>query len=242
MYLKIGGVLRMFNEATASVSYKPVYDNNRRMTYVDEGWAIAGRVVLQTNASQRNMTIAIDKLKRDFSQVRPDLIFIEDDGYTPSTFKLLARECLQGPDITDLTFPTSTEDIYPTGVNYTANYEARKSALGSGANPIIEFQETLSNPSGGEVRQMVGGAINLAEMQITKQNDPYLYTQSGRAVGLYGYPSPPPPLWPSALLRRNRPVLVGPRVLGPRPMEFEITWEYLFGSPFPLIGVPHILL
>lgn len=242
MYLKIGGRLRMFNEATASVSYRPVYDSQRRMTYVDETWNITGRVVLQTNATQRNMTIALDQLKRDMSQHRPDLQFIEDDGYTATTFRLLASQCLNGPDLIDLQFPGGEEDVYATGVAYSAQFDARKLASGSGGDPIIEFSETLVNPSGGRVDGFVGGAINLPERQIFKQHEAYTYTQSGRAVGLYGYPVPPPPLWPGAQLRRNKPVYISPRIGGQRPMEFEVQWEYQFGSVFPLIGVPHVLL
>ncbi len=240
MYLRIGTRMRKFNEANASVSYAPVYDNRKQAIYVDETWNITGRLVLQEDASQANMTLAINQLARDLEQPRPDLQFLEDDGYTPSAFRLLAANCLEGPNLISAEFPSGGNDVYATGVAYSAQFQARKAIARNDA--ITEFSEQLSNPTGGQVEGYVGGAINLPERQVFKQSEPYTYTQSGRAVGLYGYPIPPLPLWPAWQLRRNKPVYLSPRISFPIPMEFEVQWEYNFGSEFPLIGTPHILL
>lgn len=242
MYLRVGGKTRPFNEARVSISYAPIYDAKRTLILVDEFWEISGRVILQTNATQSRMTAALRLLSSDFSQKNPSLVFLEDDGVTESFYKLNASDCIEGPEINANGFPTTANDVYATGVTYTVNVRARRRVGGGGSsNPILEFNEQLSNPDGGRVLGFVGGAINFAELQVFQENAPYTYIQSGSAVGLYGHPAPPPPLWPQHQLRRNKPVYLSPRKLGQVNTEYETQWSYEFGHIFPLIGKPHEL-
>jgi hypothetical protein len=239
MYLRIGGKTRPFNEATAPITYRSIFDAKKRLVQVEETWNISGRVVLQTNATQRRMTVALNLLKTDLSQYRPDLVFIEDDGVTESALRMLASECIDGPTIEIAGFPVQGSDVYATGMSYTATAIGVKPVNGAGQNPIVEFNETVRNPQGGYELGFVGGAINDAELQVFYQNKPYLYVQSGSSVGLYGYPAPPPPLWPEFQLKRNQPVYMSPRNIGFVNTYFETQWEYTFGSIYPLLGLPH---
>lgn len=240
MYLRIGGRKRPFNEVKSPViSYRLSYDPYKRVSTIEETWQLSGRIVLQTNATQRNMTTAINLLKEDlFASQRPDLVFLEDDGVTPSAFQLLASNTFEGPLLTEHSFPSDAADVYATGVMWAAVFTAKRLPAGTN-NPLIEFAETVANPSGGRIEGMVGGAINFPERQVFKENEPYVYIQSGRSVGLLGYPDPPPPLWPAFQTRRNKPVLMSPRIPGPPSQEFEIQWEYEFMSETPLLGIPH---
>lgn len=239
MYLKIGSVLRPFNEVkTPSISYKPAYDARRRLMYIEEQWQISGRIVLQTNATQTRMTQALQKLESDWAQVNPSLLFVEDNGVTPSHLKLNASECFDGPLVVDASFPGDSADVYATGMLWAVTVVAKRLPAGVG-NPLLEFTESVARVSGGTIIGFVGGAINLPERQVFKENEPYIYEQSGRSVGLFGYPNPPPPLWPGALLEEMKPVLVSPRVLGTVNSEYEIQWSYRFGNEFPLSGLPH---
>lgn len=239
MYLKIGSVLRNFNEVkTPSISYKPFYDSRRRVAYIEEQWQISGRIVLQTNATQTRMTQALQQLESDWNQIRPSLLFVEDNGVTPSHLKLNASECFDGPNIVDASFPGDAADVYATGMLWAVTVSAKRLPAGVG-NPLLEFSESVARVSGGTIIGFVGGAINYPERQIFKQHEPYIYEQSGRAVGLFGYPSPPPALWPGAQLEEMKPVLVSPRVMGSVDSEFEIQWSYRFGNEFPLSGLPH---
>ena len=239
MFLRIGNKTRPFNEARCSIRYQPVYDAKKRAIAFDETWDISGRIVLQTNATQTRMTQAIALLRTDFQQERPNLIFIEDDGVTQSAFKLLANECIDGPRMDVSGFPNDGADVYATGMAYNVTAIARRPVSGSGSNPILEFREQIANPSGGMELGFVGGAINDPELQVFRQNAPYLYTQSGSAVGMYGHITAPGPLWPQFQLRRNAPVYASARVIGFVNTEFETSWQYEFGSPYPLIGLPH---
>lgn len=241
MYLKVGGKLRPFNEASASIRYEPQYDLRRRIISIRERWDIRGRVVLQANATESRMTQALAILDQDFSQPTPDLVFIEDNQSTPTFYQLRAADCLDGPNIVASSFPGDGADIYPTGNAYEITFEAEKSVPGAGGDVIVEFEEQLQQLQGGTEYDFVGGAINYAELQITRQHAPYKYRQVGRAVGLYGYPQAPGPLWPLNQLRTNLPTYRTPREYGRVPRYFETRWDYLFGSVFPLVGRPHTL-
>lgn len=240
MYLRIGGRLRPFNEADASISYFPVFDGLRRMVKVRTVWQIDGSIVLQQNATQSNMTQALAILENDFRQPRPDLVFLEDDGSTPSRLSLLAQNCLDGPRLTNFSYPKNADKVYAISVPYTATMEA-DSIVGSAGNAIMEFnEEIVDNGDGGWERVHVGGAINPPEEQIGVQHNVYTYRQTGSAVGLYDYPQVPPAIWP-ALLKRPYPatVLSAPQIRGAVDQMFRINWSYTFESSYRLFGRPH---
>lgn len=239
MYIRIAGVLLGFNEAAPGISYKPVYDARRRMVAVDESWNISGRMVLQTDASQRAMSQRIRAMREVVFRTNPDIELIEDDGVTVTELALRARDCIVGPTLTQHDLPNDGDNVYATGLSFSLAFEGRRLLNSAGANPILEFRETLEEVAGGEIRGYVGGAINAPELQIFQQRQAYQYVQSGSAVGLYGYPLVPGALWPGNQLERMRPSLASPRVLGRVDSEFEISWRYVFGSSRPLLGSPH---
>jgi hypothetical protein len=240
MYLRVGGRLRPFNEADASISYQPIFDGERRMVKVHTTWQIDGVIVLQENATQSRMTAALQVLEQDFRQYRPDLVFLEDNGATESKLSLLSALCLDGPRLTNFSYPKNADKVYSNGMPYTATMEADTSA-GSVGNAIIDFTEAITDEGvGGWERVFVGGAINLPEEQIGTQYNPYRYRQSGTALGLYDYPQIPPPIWP-ALLKRPDPVVttVSPEIRGSVDQNFRISWTYIFESAYKLYGRPH---
>lgn len=239
MYLKVGGRLRPFNEARADITYVPRYDARKRVISIEETWAISGRVVLQDVASQGLMTKALQLLKSDFDQHRPDLQFIEDNGSTPSFLKLLRSDCIDGPKVAVSGFPMDARDVYATGTSYTVTMVGTR-PVGSG-NAVLEFEETWEQTAGGRIEGYVGGAINRAERQVFKQHEPYAYVQRGRAVGLYGYVVPPAPLFQFQQTKQNRPAYTSPRMIGTPNTEFECSWVYEFESDVPLSGLPHVL-
>lgn len=242
MYLKVGGRLRPFNEARAGISYLPRYDARQRAVAVEERWEITGRVVLETVATQTRMTQALRVLESDFNQPNPDLEFIEDDGSTPSFFRLLRSDCIDGPKIVASAFPQDQADIYSTGTSYSITMVGVRPVAGSGANVVLEFSETWEQISGGRKEGYVGGAINYPERQVFKQHEAYTYVQRGSAVGLYGYIVPPAPLFPFHQTADNRPVYVSPRVIGKVNTEYELSWIYEFASDTPLVGRPHEII
>ena len=236
MRLRVGPNTLPQNEAVASITYSPVYDVTKRVAKLRERWDISGRIVLQgTNATQSQMTAEILRRQRIY-QADLDLVFLEDDTDTPTVMQLLRLNCLLGPYIIDSSLPNQANDVFATGMGYRIVYEAER--LGS-SDGLLEFSESLTEGPGGLEYVYAGGSVNFPERQVGTQNTPWQYTQSGRAVGLFGYPAPPPPIWPFALMRKPRIERSSPRVLGRIDTEYEISWTYEFEWHQELRGVPH---
>ena len=239
MRLKIGGAIRPLQEADATIRYEPVFGGDKRMLAVKEIWQIDGTVVLQSNATQSNMTAALVALEQAFTTPRPDLVFLEAGTGRPSQFELLRSRCLSGPVVTNFSYPKSPDKVYSNGVPYTATIEAMV-AIGAG-NGILEFkEEVIDAGTGGWERVHVGGVINLPEEQIGRQHGVYTYRQVGTAVGLLGYPAIPPAIWPR-YLKRPDPVVrnMSPEELGAVDTRFRRSWEWTFESAYKLTARPH---
>lgn len=242
MYLKIGGAIRPFVEADIQPSYQNFYDGRRVLYKVGITLRIEGRIVLQQNASERNMSVAIQVLLQHFRQSRPDIVLLESDGITPTPISFTSANCLQGPDVLDLALESNEGKVYSTSQPYSATVYLEQ-LTNSAANPIIEFRETIDDSGeGGFERILVGGAINFPEEQIARQFAPYRYIQQGYAVGLLGYPSVPPPIWPGAL-KRQRPRITkeGPTPTGRVLTNWRIAWAWEYESAYELFGNPHYL-
>lgn len=238
MRLKIGARMRPNNEAVTALSYQPVFDATRRVVKVLERWDTRGRVVLQTNASQQQMTAEIAKLKLDIDQANVDLCYLEDTTSAVTAMHLKAADCFRGPYIVDIGFPNEAGDVYSTGMSWRVIWEAERPSVTD--NALLAFEETITQQAGGEERVYVGGAINLPERQIGRQFAPYRYTQQGFAVGMFTWPNVPPPIWPFALVRDLPHVTKrSPRVIGNIDSEFEISWQYEYEWHQPLNGSPH---
>ncbi len=67
----------------------------------------------------------------------------------------------------------------------------------------------------------------------------YRATQTGQAVGLYGYPPVPPPLFPGKLEEGGRPTLGSPRLRNGVYVDWPVSWSYSFVSATPLVGFPN---
>lgn len=240
MYLKVGGAIRPFVEANVEPTYRLIYDGQRRIVKTAVTFAIDGRIVLQDGASQRAMTQAIELMFRQFSQPNPDIILLEDDGSTESAIKLRRQDCLLGPEVVELSLPSNEGRVYSVSAPYRITVTAEISRA-SGANPIVAFSEMLADlGTGGWEKVYVGGAINPPEEQIAQQFTTYKYVQQGSAVGMFGYPTIPPPIFPRYLKRpRPRVERMGPEILGNVPQNYRISWAYEYESAWELRGFPH---
>lgn len=236
MRLKIGPNILPQNEAVAAITYSPVYDVSRQIAKYRERWDVSGRIVLQSGrATQSIMTAEILK-RQSWFQPNVDLVFLEDESDIPTAMRLLASQCSLGPYLVDSSLPNQADDVYATGQGYRVVYEAEVPGTGGG---LLEFSESVEEGEGGLEYVYVGGSVNQPERQVGTQNAPYRYVQSGRAVGLFGYPTPPPALWPFALMKKPTIGRSSPKVLGRIDSEYEISWRYEFAWHQELRGLPH---
>lgn len=239
MYLRIGAYTRPFLEANVEPNFQNFFDGQRRLYKTGVTFQIDGKIVLQTGASEAAMTREINALKAAIVQTNPDVVLLNSDNVTPSHFALYARQCIVGPQVTSWSFPSNSGRLYHTSCPYSLTVYAEMPA-GNG-NPILDFSETVDDAgTGGYERVFVGGAINPPEEQIGQQYSTYRYVQAGSAMGLYGYPQVPPPIWPFALKRpRPRITRSSPEIMGATLQNFRINWSYEYESSFELFGDPH---
>jgi hypothetical protein len=107
---------------------------------------------------------------------------------------------------------------------------------------MVSFTETVEMEGGGPVFVMLS-SINMApQRQMTQVASPYRAVQRGQAVGQFGYPIPPPPIWPWALCHAPKFKRIAPKQDGLVLTDFGITWLYEFESSSPLFGWPHVWL
>lgn len=236
MRLRIGNYLRPNRESRRSISYTPKYDARRRLSTVAERWEITGRLV-SDDGTQSGMDRALQELQAAILQPNPSLTYLHEDTGDPSVLALRSDTALYGPLLISSTLPGSANSIYGTAIDFVLVYEAEY-PVAVGGN-ILEFRERLREIPGGQTRVMVGGYVNAAQRQIGYQNKKWGYIQSGRAVGLFGYPTIPPPIFPAALMGEPEVERIGPVDTGNIPTRFEITWQYSFEWHQKLYGTPH---
>ena len=238
MRLRIGSAIRPNNEAVSAITYSPLFDQARRMVGVYERWDTSGRVVLQ-QGGQPEMHTALSTLLSDIAQSNVDLAYMEDVRNVDTPMALLTSRCLKGPYVIDAGLPNQADDVYATGMSYRVIWEALK-PFGPTGNAILEFHEGVNGDPGGQQNVMVGGTVNYPERQVGMQHKHYTYVQSGSAVGMYGYPLPPPAIWPwAAVCSEPKITLFSPRSIGWTDTEFGISWEYRFEWHEALFGLPH---
>lgn len=246
MLLQVGSKrFSNFDCKVEEVSYNPVFDMTRKVALVVETWQVSGRLVYGYSVAtgsdaQRQMTNAIDSVRSALlSAYRPIVVFYHDDGVTESAWKMDPNNFLEGPEIAVQSWPSNETAVYSASAPFRFTLTGtRRGQLD--ASGVIEFQETLQQTSGGYIIGHVGGAIGFAEKQVFQENEPFGFTQQGSAVGLFGYPVPPGPIYPSSRTRPRRITLKSPRKAFPVPMEFEIQWVDEYESAFALpYATPH---
>jgi hypothetical protein len=239
MYFQMGSVTRPLNEVKASVAYQPKYSLSRLISEVVETWTIQGVIILEGDlATPTNMSAEINIVNQMMDQFEPDLFILDDDGGS-TPWALFSGDCLTGPTVVDFAWTTGEKSIYPIMESYQAIVQATR-VVGAG---LIAFTESLTPEPGGREHVWVGGAINQPEQQIAAQYKTWRVRQSGSAIGLLGYPTPPPAIWPFALVRPASDgwaSAASPRRLGKNyDTEFEISWNYEFEWHQPLFGQPN---
>lgn len=109
---------------------------------------------------------------------------------------------------------------------------------------LLRFQESLQTQApGGPLYGHSAPIIEIPRKYITRLYTPCRVIQVGSATGLFDWPKPPPPIWPSALFENPPPNKHSPRRYGrpgqPSWTEYQIDWQYVFEAVTPLIGVPN---
>lgn len=237
MYLKYGDYQHASGEVSVVISKQGIFADAAILRGVRERWDLQGRLQAESPAA---LTTALEELAAAYAVQGQDVGFYFDDG-TPSSHQITSAATNGGVRVVaPPSFPQGKGAEYSTFRTYTIALEAE--VLDDSAT-LIAWHERLNFSGGGPQFAYLQPINGLPIKQLLKQSTPYRATQAGEAVGMYAYPTPAPPLWPTAEhvhLRELHYEL--PKRMGEGASttftEFRVTWSYQFESAAPLVGLP----
>jgi len=201
-------------------------------------WNLYGRLGTQ-GMTQAQLMLAISALEAAYSQQYQDLIVYLPDGTTKTPHQLLNASCVGGTRIVKP--PSFPEGNGPEGVtlrHYSIDIIGIKPI--AAASALVSFKETIEREGGGAMRGMMETLDTEPVEQLLRQATIYRAIQQGNAVGLYGPPDIPPPIWPDKLVRGfPKTSEENPDVVGSTEINFRRSWVYVYESSSPMYGSPH---
>jgi hypothetical protein len=111
--------------------------------------------------------------------------------------------------------------------------------LGQVVNPLRSFNETLTFSGGGPRITVVECANVPPQPQVLNLFTAFRATQVGSAVGMFGYPPIPVPIFPAALEESGQPAFTSPSLKGGIYVDYGVSWSYRFISATPMAGLPN---
>ena len=243
MILKYRTYSHPVSEASIVISMDP-QRNERGVWYATrEKWTIDGLLQADTQAL---LTTAIEDLEAGYGVDGGDLTLFLPDGTTETAHKIKSADTIGGTRVTLLTYPEGKGAEYSTFRTYRLEVEAD---MRIGDGPTLLFWDEVLNFTGntGPRFGYLDVLNGLPQKQLLHQRTTQKVSQSGRAVGHFGYPLYAAPIWPAAEhldQRRTTKKLPQRRGSGAAASDvsYEVTWEYAFESNVPLIGnpTPHV--
>lgn len=213
--------------------------NGKKLPNLEENrWSLYGRLGTQ-GMTQAQLLAAITALETAYASQYQDLIVYLPDGVTKTPHQLLNANCVGGTRVVKP--PSFPEGQGAEGVTYR-HYSIEIVGLKpiAGADPLVSFSETIEREGGGPVRGLLETLDSQPQEQTLRQASTFRAVQQGNAVGLYGYPAVPAPLWPDKVVRGFPKVSDGsPEVIGSTLVNWPRSWMYVFESASPMQGNPH---
>lgn len=235
MYLAYGNYRHADNEAEYTISTSPVETDDGDLYASVTTWQISGQIHADTTAQ---LVTALRTLEAAYSTWDRDLVFYDDNGNVCHALRSAGSS--SGVRVIGFGYPNGTGAQLSTFRDYTITVQAEYPV---GATPYRSFRETLSFQGGGPERAVLEIVNGPPQEQILKSQTAFRAVQSGSAVGLYGYPPVPPPLFPGKervqSVPPGNPQFGSPRVRQGRATDFPVSWSYEFWSATPMAGFPN---
>lgn len=245
MRMRWGTYRHRIAEVDLRISREPIANATGGILTYRELWQLAGRLYNRTG-SAKGMDAIIREFEQAYSVNGQDLVLEHEDG-TPSYHQLLSRNTIGGTRvISPPQFGEGRQGEYVSYRSYSVTIEAIRPIL-AGVSAFIEFQETVSVRGGGARFGVSEVNYGPGIRQRLRTHSRCVATQSGRATLFTGYPDPPPPIWPFALVDQFPDIQVeAPETIstgqGSDLINGTTSWTYNFEFPLRLAGLPHYLL
>lgn len=235
MYLQYGNYRHADNEAAYTITSSVVETDDGDPYESTTTWQIAGRLLADTTSA---LVTALRSLEAAYSVWDRDLAFYDDSGNV--CHSLPTAGSTSGVRVTAFGYPDGEGAQLSTFRDYSITVQA---SYPYGTTTYRSFRETVSFRGGGPERAVLELVNGPPQEQILKAVTACRVVQSGSAVGLYGYPPVPPPLFPGkeivASIPPGNPQYGSPRRRNSRFTDFPVSWTYEFWSSSPLFAYPN---
>lgn len=207
-----------------------------------EQWQLQGELLADNEAT---MDAAVRSLRAAYSVNGRDLALLLSTG-SESALTLKNNDCVGGTKVRQQpSFPDFKGAGYVSRLPYSIVVEGERDLTGGGEVNVVAFSESLKLEGGGARFGMKETLNGLPIRQRLRVATIFRAVQSGEATGRFFYPSPPPPLFPSALVGAPSVERRSPRKRSSvgrlRYDTYTISWQYVYESAVPLRGNPNIL-
>jgi hypothetical protein len=237
--VQYGSYTHETGELGFSVSRSSIRNAGQGLYGVQETWAFKGFLL---GTSSQDLTAKMramdDAYGRDYQNMT-----IRDAQNQASFHDLPGETALGGLRVTKRpSFPEYQGAEY---VNYrTYEIEVVCKIPASNASNIFSWTESLSwSGTGGPVFVFRRPLYGPCQRQRVATHSTVHATQSGEAVGVFGFPTIPDPIWPWCEHQDRRKLgEVSPKRDGMALVEWKRSWTYEFENDGPLFGIPNLWL
>jgi hypothetical protein len=230
VYLSYNGFQHANNEVSFTISYHPLR-SQLGVYYADQvRWDCKGQLI--NYSSQAALTEQLILLENIYSHDGGDVVFYLDDGETPTAHTMYSSNCIGGTRIAQgISYPDtwgSSEYAAGNTVNRSYTFAIEGIIAFTNENVTLEFDETVElHGTGGPTQVWLPVAQGPFIQQQTTQQSTFKLTQTGSALGLYGTPTPPSPLYPENEIQPLRSIRQGtPKLYG--AFHWPVSWSYTF--------------
>jgi len=225
MQFKYGGYAHSDNEVSVALQQRAEFDARMIRKVLRKTLQLEGKI---HGTTQADLDAKMKLLDAAYSVDNRDAILLLDDGSTHSTHSLPLSGAYGGVRVTQPpSWGQSVKGEFTTWRTYSITLEADYLTL---QEELLAFQETLSfEGTGGRRVAYIETVDTFPDKQQVNRFTVAKMVQSGQALGLTRYPSPPIPIFPLDEDEDVRNIVsTGPTVLLGVASEFGMSWKYQF--------------
>lgn len=236
--LKYGNYSHPLSEAAVNISRQSMF-NDIGVSYATmEKWFIQGRIEGDT---QGEISTNLRNLQNAYIKQNQNIRLVFESG-AETVHAINVNSTLDGVRVTGQpSYPVSQGAEYANYRTYNISVEAMVKT--NAAQDEIVFWEEFVSTQGGRPRDTIVETLNtLPIKQRIADATAFFVHQTGRSIGLNGWPSPPPFILPTAAILNNRVGRRSPKTTlvgtSEKRTMFEISWNYSMAESYITKATP----
>lgn len=229
-----GSYVHPIGTTAYSTQRQTLFDGRKRPVMDATSVSITGIIHGDDPVSlQENWAALVDA----YNQVGADFS-IHVNG-TPSGFTIFDAATIGGIRVTKQpSIPSTLGSAHVKQLPFQIELQATLPYSGSPL-ALMSFRESVSFSGGGPRTTMVEALTGPPVKQQVREQTVFRATQSGQAIGLFGLPVIPSPIWPSDLTGEYTSERTSPELFGEVRTNYPVSWKYEFESATAFNGLPN---